>query len=181
MEAEMNADKIDTGHFGKAELLQEVDGTWTELNEALGELTEEQMTEVRDGEGWTVKDHIIHMAAWERSVVALLQGRPRYEGLGVDRQLFLTGGEDSINAAIQKQRRDIPAGVALAELHEVHTELLGLLTPLDDVDLSNAVSDYLPGEPGARDERPIGAVIYGNTADHFREHQEWIAQMIAPG
>ena len=95
--------------YTRAELLSEIDGTWTKLNTALDGLTQEQMTEIRDPEGWAVKDHLTHMAAWERSVVVFLQGRPRHEGLGVDEQLYETGGDDKINAAIQEKQKGCTA------------------------------------------------------------------------
>ena len=43
-------------------------------------LSEEQMTTIHDPQGWAAKDHLVHIAAWERSVAVFLQGRPRHEG-----------------------------------------------------------------------------------------------------
>src|SRR5438477_11337149 len=90
----------------KAELMKEMDRTWPALNAALDRLTDAQMTGIRDAEGWAVKDHITHIAAWERSVVFFLQGRPRHEGLGVDEKLYLED-DDQINAVIQRQTKDL--------------------------------------------------------------------------
>ncbi|MFL5734652.1 MAG: ClbS/DfsB family four-helix bundle protein, partial [Chloroflexia bacterium] len=108
--------------YTKAELANEIGETWTQLNEALDRLTPEQMTTIRDPQGWAVKDHLTHMAAWERSVVVFMQGRPRYEGLGVDEQLWETGTEDEMNAAIQRAHKEEALSEALAELREVHRQ-----------------------------------------------------------
>ncbi len=137
------------------------------------------MTEIRDAQGWAVQDHLVHLAAWERSVVVFLQGMPRHEGLGVDKQLFHSGDEDAVNAAIQGQRKDISLDEALNELRTVHGELLRLVAPLSDDDLYRANSDYQPEETGERDERPVIGMIYGNTANHYREHQEWIESLVS--
>ena len=166
---------------GKAELLGEIESAWTKLNEALDRLTEEQMTEIRDAEGWAVKDHLVHIAAWERSVVVFLQGRPRHEGLGVDKQLYEEGGDDKINAAVQERRKDATLSEALAELREVHRQLLSLVEPMSDDDLYKANSDFQPDAQGERDERPVMGMIYSNTANHFREHQEWIESLVSQG
>jgi len=180
---EEHMDTAETGtteeRHSKAELLSEIDTSWAEFNAALDRLTEEQMTAIRDPHGWSVKDHLVHLAAWERSVAVLLQGRPRHEGLGVTEDVWLTGDDDTINAAIQAERKDIPLSEARTELREVHGQLMSLIEPMTGDDLYKANSDFLPGEPGERDERPVIGMIYGNTADHFREHQGWIESLVS--
>ena len=51
----------------KVELMQQTDSTWTALQDALNRLDETQLTMAKDNAGWAVKDHILHLAAWERS------------------------------------------------------------------------------------------------------------------
>ncbi len=167
--------------YSKAELVSQIAGAWTDLSETLHRLTEEQMTRIRDSQGWAVKDHLIHIAAWERSVVVFLQGKPRHEGLGVDEQLYIAGDEDKVNAVIYEKHKDTPLPQALAELRQVHGQLLSLIEPMSDDDLYKANSDYLPSNIGERDERPIIGMIYGNSAHHFREHQEWIDSLVSEG
>ena len=162
----------------KADLEREIEGAWSRLNDALDRLTPAQMTEVRDAEGWAVKDHLVHLAAWERSVVVFLQGRPRHEGLGVDEQLYLAGDDDAINAAIHEQRKDVSMSEAVADLREVHGQLLRLIEPIDDDDLYKPSSDFQPEAIGERDERPIIGLIHSNTANHFQEHLEWIDSLV---
>lgn len=181
--AEMYGGYMDTTErrYSKAELVREIEGAWARLNAALDRLTPAQTTDIRDAEGWAVKDHLVHLAAWERSVVVFLQGKPRHEGLGVDEQLYLAGDDDVINAAIQEQRKDVSPAEALAGLREVHGQLLSLIDPMSDDDLHRANSDYQPDGPGERDERPVIGMIYGNTANHFSEHQEWIEGLVSHG
>lgn len=162
----------------KADLVWEMDAAWTGLNEALNRCTEEQLTQVRDSQGWGVKDHLSHMAAWERSVVVFLQGKPRHVGLGVDEALYLTGDEDRINAAIREKHKHLSLAQALADLQEVHSQLLNLIEPMSDDELYRSNSDYQPEGGGARDERPIIGMIYVNSAHHLREHQGWIESLV---
>ena len=170
-------DNMETRH-NKAELLSLMDAAWTQLNSALDRLTPQQMTEIRDPAGWAVKDHLVHLAAWERSVVMVLQGRPRHEGLGIGEAVYNSDDEDNINAAIQAQGKTIAPAEALAALRTAHQQLLSLVAPLTDTDLYKAVSDYLPASAGDRDERPLLGLIYSNTAHHFGEHQAWIASLV---
>jgi hypothetical protein len=89
----------------KKELLAKNERAWLALTEALEKLNPQQLTGIYDAQGWVVKDHLIHLAAWERSMIYFLQGKPRYEGLGVDETTYLTGGYEAINAVIQQQNR----------------------------------------------------------------------------
>jgi hypothetical protein len=162
----------------KARLLQDIEQSWSELNAALDRLTERQLTEIRDAQGWSVKDHIIHMTAWERSMLSFFQGRPRYEGLGVSGDVYLTGDDDRINAEVYRQTRDMPLNQALRQFREVHNQLLALLQPLSDADLHRPYSHYLPHEPGRGDGPPAINVVYGNTAQHFKEHLGWINALV---
>ena len=165
--------------YSKAELLHQMEAAWTQLDGTLERLTPAQMTQIRDPQGWAVKDHLVHIAAWERSVVVYLRGRPRHEGLGVAEDLYVSGDEDAINAAIQARHKDVPLDEALADLREVHDQLLRQIEPMGDDALQRASSDFQPEGRGERDERPIIGMIYGNSAHHFREHQEWIESLIA--
>ncbi len=168
----------------KAELLSDIEHAWAALNAALGRLTETQMTTIRDAQGWTVKDHLIHLAHWERSVVFFLlfflQGKPRHAGLDVEEALFLKGDDDEINAVIFQRRKDDPLGEALAQFRDIHQQLLQLLQPLADADLQRPYRHYLPEEPGEGDGPPAINVIYGNSARHFAEHLAWIEALVGP-
>ena len=66
----------------KAEFQQQLADAWSQLQQTLDSLTEEQMTERRDSAGWTVKDHLAHLIPWEQGMIALLKHEPRYAGDG---------------------------------------------------------------------------------------------------
>jgi len=163
----------------KAQLLPEIERTWNALNVALDRLSQAQLTTIRDAEGWSAKDHLIHLAAWESSAVYFLQGKPRHEGIGVDRALYDEGDDTAINAAVYQKHKDLPLADALARLRAVHQELMNLLQPLSDADLQKPYTYYLPEEPD--DERMAINVIYGNSAHHFAEHLGWIEELVGDG
>ncbi|RLT38080.1 MAG: ClbS/DfsB family four-helix bundle protein [Chloroflexi bacterium] len=158
----------------KSELLSAIDAGWASLTDALAQLSEAQLTGSTDAAGWNGKDHIVHLAAWERSMLYLLAGQPRHAGLGVDGTLYLSGDFDAINAAIQSQQRDTSLADALTELRQVHKELRVALDELTDADLQKTYSHYLPDEPGDDDGSPIIDRLAGNTSEHFTEHLPWI-------
>lgn len=166
--------------ISKTELMAQIDRDWAALQDNLSRLTPEQLTELRDHEGWSAKDHLTHLAAWERSVVYFLEGKPRHEGLGVDRATY-ENQEDTINAVVQQHTHDLSLDDALADLRSVHARLLVLLEPLSDDDLSKPYRAFLPDEPGDGDGPPAFEVISGNTGEHFREHLAWIKELTKKG
>jgi hypothetical protein len=165
----------------KADLLTDIHRAWEALNTILDRLTEAQLTELRDKQGWAVKDHLIHITSWERSVAFFLQGKPRHEGLGIDEALYLSGSDDAINAVIYQQRKGMPLTEAMAQLRDVHRNMLELLQPMTDMDLTKPYRTYLPDEPGEGEGPPAYDVINGNTAVHFSEHLGWIVTLVAVG
>jgi hypothetical protein len=170
----MTEDRVTT----KAALLEEIERAWAALNTELERLTEAQMTTLRDAQGWTVKDHLIHLAAWEQSVVFLLQGRPRHEGLGVEETVYLQGTYNDINAVIQQQHKHLPLTETLSQFRSTHQQLLTLLQPLTDADLNRRYNHYLPQEPREGGGPPVIDLLYGNTAHHFGEHLAWIKALV---
>lgn len=160
----------------KAELLAAIEPAWVTLNAKLDRLTDGQKTSIKDAQGWSVKDHLIHMAAWERSVVFFLRGQPRYAGLKVDQALYKNGTFDEVNAAIFQQHKAMSLAEATAQFRDVHQQLMQLLQPLTDADLHKPYQAYLPDELG--DDRLAIDVIYSNTAGHFREHLDWIQTLV---
>ncbi|MBE2240205.1 MAG: ClbS/DfsB family four-helix bundle protein [Caldilineaceae bacterium] len=163
----------------KHELMAAIDRDWTALMAALDRLQPTDFTAHQDTHGWTVKDHLIHLTAWERSVLFLLTGRPRHAGLGVAEELYLSGDEDAINAAITAANQLTTAAAALADLRAVHNDMLARLATLDDASLQRRYRSYLPDEPGNGDGPPVLNVVYGNTAHHYADHLPWIEALVA--
>lgn len=161
----------------KTQLLAEIHKAWVALIAALARLTEAKMTAVHDEHGWSVKDHLTHMAAWEESVVFFLQGRPRNEALGVEESLFASGSFDEMNDVIQELRKGLSLAEAIAQLRSTHDDLMTSLQLLTDADLSQPLRHDHPNSP-ASDRRLAIDLIRDNTADHFSEHLAWIEALV---
>lgn len=163
----------------KAELELQIDQSWSQLEGVIDGLSEAQLTEPRDGAGWSVKDHLAHIAAWERSMVYLLQSQPRHEGLGVEESVYLHGGTDEINAAIQEASSDLPLGDVQTLVQATHEQLSTLVAAMSDQDLQRTYSHFLPDEPDQDDGRPIVARISRATNRHFDNHRRQIENIVA--
>lgn len=170
----MNEAWIDT----KADLLSAISAAWNRLHALLDALDAEAMVTHSDGSGWHVRDHVTHLAAWERSIVSLLQGQTRYDGLGVSEALYRSGDYDAINDDIMRRERHRSPAAAIADLRVVHEQLLALLAPLSDEDLLRPVGAYTDSEHGRRAEIAMMDIIVGNTAAHYEEHIGWMREWL---
>jgi hypothetical protein len=162
----------------KAELLALIDHYWTALNTYVDNLTPEQLTDVKNPDGWALKDHLTHLTAWERSVIAFLNGTPRFEGLGIPQAVYLNESYDAMNAVIFRNHEHEPLDAVLSQWRSTHNALLEAINALDDEALQQPYHHFQPNDPDKLGGRRAMDVIYGNTAPHFREHQEWMQQTL---
>ena len=59
-----------------------VERGWDELNAVIDSLGPLGLT-MTGPDGWAVKDHLVHIAAWELSLLGLLEGADRRSAMGV--------------------------------------------------------------------------------------------------
>jgi len=149
---------------------------WKKLNELIGSLGPDGLA-VRGSDGWAVKDHLFHIAAWELSMVALFEGGDRALAMGVPG----LDGTEEINEAVWKAHRDETGDAARSHSRLVHERLVGLLTKLSDADLALSYNHYQPNDPKQppAGDRPVSDWVGGNTYEHYSEHIGWISELVA--
>ncbi len=165
-----------------AQLKQQVQDAHATLAQTLSQYTDEQMTDRRDHAGWSIKDHLDHLAVWQDGIAALLERRPgyaRYETMGVDAQIAESSNEDELNAIIRERTRRSTLAETRGYLDESQHRLLRALAKLSDADLQRGYSYYQPDFPGEESGRPIVGWIIGNSSGHYREHLPWIRDIAA--
>src|SRR5262249_29579988 len=162
-----------------AELLSLVDQAWAALEGAVARLEPVQLTDRRDAAGWAVKDHLIHVAAWEDFLLARLTGQPTHEALGLHKDA-LAQDEDTQNAAILALPRPPPLAHRPGTPRATHRATRARLAALDDGAVAGSVADIVPPSP-ERDERPAADWIAGNTWEHYNAHLSWIRDLVDRG
>lgn len=152
----------------RTEWVERIQRGWRELD-ALVAVLDAQALEAPVADGWTVKDHLAHLAAWEESLVALLEGRDRAAAVGVSG--VGEGDVDRVNAAIWARHRDESPEQAVSSLRDTHRRLLARLDQLGEDDLSLPYSHYQQGSSSDPDhERPVSEWVGVNTFEHYAEH-----------
>lgn len=161
------------------DLVDAITDAWVRLNTTLDTIDDDTATGVTDANDWTPRDHVANLIAWERSMLFLLQQRPRYEGLGVSREQYLSENVDGINEVIRSANQDRSWMAVRSELEDNHAAFMSLLSTLTWDDLHLPYSHFLPDEPGDESGDPIVYWVYGNTVRHFDEHREWIEELLS--
>ncbi|MHB8626874.1 MAG: ClbS/DfsB family four-helix bundle protein [Aggregatilineales bacterium] len=165
--------------LSKAELIAKIQQGWDEFQAYLKTLTDAQLTTPKDAVGWTAKDHLGHLVAWEDSVYAILTKQPRREYMGVDRETWKSGDFDRINAVIQPRYAQQSLAEVLAQFSIVHQRVLAQIQMLSEDELGKPFNYFQPGSTNAA---PVIGSIIGNTYEHYAEHKPWIASIVAtPG
>jgi len=148
---------------------------WDELNALIDSLGPDGLS-VTGADGWAVKDHLVHIAAWELSLLGLLQGADRRSAMGVPGADEAT---DAINAAVWALHSGKTPEQALAFFRETHGSLMRKLGTLSDADLQRPYNHYQPNDRrDASDNRPVVDWVAGNTWEHYAEHIGWINQLV---
>ena len=170
----------ESGIMNKAKLLNEIDRGWSKVSDFVSSLTDAQLTDLIDANGWNIKDHLIHLAVWEDGIYALLQGLQRLdtEYMGIDEKIWERGDNDEINAIIRERYRDLPLTDVLLRRQQVHQRLIEKIQSMTDEDLQRPYRFY---ENHSTDESPVIAHIIGNTFAHYADQLPWMKAIAAKG
>ena len=147
------------------ELLRENDAMHRRVLDLIAGVADERLTaaRARDGDqGWSVKDHLGHLADWQQYVADLLAGATTPRQIRDDAEM------DRLNAQIVARTRARSLAEVRARFQSSYDALRGQVERLTDAEL-----DQPP--PYGRDwDRKLWQHIAGNGFDHYREHVEAI-------
>lgn len=175
-------DDLQNERIGKAELLARIRRSRLALEDELSALSEEQLS-IPASNGWSIKDHLVHLATWELGIAELLRGRPRFAAMHVEEAVFQGKSEEAVNELIYRQHANLSLSQVMDKFKDAHRQLLETLETLHDEDLYKPYASFVPGGEDSRQDPVINWII-GNTYEHFDEHRGYIRsalQEIQPG
>jgi len=137
------------------------------LEAEIAPLSDAQLLEPGVTDGWSIKDSLAHISAWERMCIGWIEaferGEPPDRPAVIDQQWT-----DNLNARIYDESRNRPLTDVRAESQASHDAVLALIDRLGD-----ALFDpqHFPWARG----RAIAPWLRGNADEHYDEHREHIA------
>jgi uncharacterized damage-inducible protein DinB len=148
---------------------------WSELTALIDTLGPSDL-ELKGSGRWAVKDHLFHIAAWELSLLALLDGEDLRSAMGVP---GAAEDIDSLNEAVWLAHRDETAEQARDFSRASHEKLTRRLEAMSDADLRRSYNHYQPNDPrDPGDDRPVVEWVAGDTYEHYAEHRSYIDQIV---
>ena len=163
--------------LSRDKLMNEIEASWNELQTYLTSLTEEQLTRRTDAAGWTVKDHVIHIAVWEYANLAMLEGKSKREVLEITPEVW-EQDDDPINAVLQQRYHNMPLAEVMQTINQNHERMLNKLYTMTEADFQLPYSHY---QPQSTNERAIIDFVMWDTVSHYRDHTGWIKAIVGNG
>jgi hypothetical protein len=162
------------------ELLARIADGWAILHQRIAPLSSAQLTTSGPDGGWSVKDHLAHLATWEGMLIALLEGKPIHSAFGLSRAEYdALESTDALNAIIAEQNQGLSLDEVMERSEETHAQLVAKIGALAVEDLSKPITHFQPDDPDGPDERPVLVKIIGDTYGHYAEHLPWIEAILA--
>ena len=154
----------------KSELIARIQEGRAALDALIGALSPEQAVAPSLDGGWTVKDHLAHLAAWQCVAYLRVIGHAHYEHevFGMDPARYATSNEDDLNAAVYQSCKDRTLAEVRASFEQAFQQVLGALAHVRSEDLQ---SQAHPDDP---QRGTLAGTVAGNTYEHFDEHAGWI-------
>lgn len=143
----------------RAEMLARLD----EGRRALLRAAERRGWDAVDANGWTVKDHVAHLVAWQRRLIAWFADDAAGRTPVRPEPGFTFDDQDALNARDFERARDRTREEIASDFHEAHLAIVRIVEWLTDDDLADPDRFSWLGFPASH-------VIAGNAFGHYREH-----------
>lgn len=170
------------GPTTKQELLNEIERAHQDLVRVLASMSDEEKTAPILQDGWSVKDSLAHLVAWEKMTMEWLAR----SFLGEHVKRFIDGFQydteeqrepvmQALNQHLFEQNKDRALDDLMRDFRTTHRAMLDFVTQMDERDI------FDPNRFAWRQGSPAFDMIAGNTYDHYAEHQGWILEWRARG
>jgi hypothetical protein len=157
----------------QSEWLQRLRAEKEQWEALLSRLSEAQIIAANQPDGWSIKDVLAHLMAWQQRTNARLAaarhgGQPNYPAWPADLNPE-TEDVDALNAWLYATYRDQPWATISAAWRAGFQNVIDQSAALPEPDLIQ------PGHFAWLGDTPLAAYLEG-TLEHHREHRAWLKQ-----
>ena len=151
----------------KTELMHQIKLEREALEAALKGLDESEMAAPAFDAGWSVKDTLAHISAWERLMVGWVETSRR--GERPERPIIGDDWVDRLNARFYEEKRNAPLSEVLDEFQASGEAARRAVQALSEEELFDP--EHFPW----RDGSPLFTLVAANTLWHYQDHRQTIA------
>jgi uncharacterized protein (TIGR03083 family) len=153
----------------RADLLRQIENERAALEQLLATLAEAQMIEPALDGGWSIKDVLAHIAAWESMMVEWVEASLRDET--PDRPVSGDDWVDSLNDSLYGRYQAMPLADVRSLFASAYERAYETASGLSEAEL------FEPDRFAWRGGSPLVVLVAANTCWHYREHREQIAKI----
>jgi hypothetical protein len=152
----------------KAELLDRIRSERVALERALADLDEARMNAPVEN-GWTIKDIVAHITAWEQILRQFHLGdTPFNQASGLSNVAYGKDSVEVINEQLYRRDKDKPLSEVLAAFHASYERVLATVEAIGEARL---FGHYVPRGRETSDGGQLVDWIAGDTYEHYLEHR----------
>jgi hypothetical protein len=161
----------------KEALLARIRDSRATLERLIAPLSGEQLAAPGPGGGWSIKDHLYHLATWQQVQLARMQRRPPWAVVDLDEAAFQAAADPAtdfreINALIERRGKDLPPEAVLALFRDSFAHILAELERWSYDELLQPVR---PDGPTTLQQ------LSGDSYEHDDEHRRMLERVITAG
>jgi hypothetical protein len=156
--------------------VERINDSWAALDRVIRVLSEERLVMLK-WDGWSLKDHLAHMALAEQYCLAALHEKPPHTVFGINAEALLRLSEDELNEIGYRRTHALSLAQVMDMRQQAHQALMHTLTRLGDADLQRRFAPAGSEDAGAT----MLDILRGNTYAHYDAHRGWIEAALAPG
>jgi hypothetical protein len=154
--------------MGKASLLMRIEAAFKAVLDVLEERDDPALLEAVGSGGWTLKDSLAHIAAWERILLEFHMGGEAFETvIGLDGAVYRVTPYDVINAHLHARYKNMPPGEVRRLVLDTHARLITALENFPEDELYQPHPALSVGEAARLNWIDY---ITANTYEHYEEH-----------
>lgn len=166
----------------RTELIAAISAGWKAYSRLLDGLPDAQWDGPTDDTGWTIKDHVAHVTAWENVMIEIFRsGTPPWQTLQIGEDEFAAHGYTTANALIHARTQGQSVRRARRNRELTHVRLMAMLDALEESEFQRPFSDLAPGAGSATVLESLTAFLIRHYDAHRRGIEAILARAATPG
>jgi hypothetical protein len=162
----------------REDLIAHLTREWNPFVTYLDRLSDDQWLQPTDDVGWSVRDHVVHVTAWDRAVIdRLARGVPMRETLGCSAAAWEARDYDAINETVRQRSPGHSIARVRSDLDATWTALIETIRALSDEALAAPANqsgiNVDPATPGSLLEE-----LPDYVGSHYPEHLSFIQRIV---